>query len=120
MVVFADPQCCGCQQLLPHIGRWQDTLAARLEIVLISNEDPPSVSQLCHQYGIRNVLLQRDFSVLDAYNMPATPSAVIVGRDGDIASDTAAGYQMIHALVRLALRRTATRDKPWEPSTQPA
>jgi hypothetical protein len=120
MVVFADPGCCECRQLFPHVGRWQEALATRLTIVLISNDDVLTSRVLCDTYGISNVLLQSDFAVLDAYRMPATPSAVIVDRDGSIASDTATGYLMIHALVRLALRRTATRSEPWELSTQPA
>jgi uncharacterized membrane protein YphA (DoxX/SURF4 family)/peroxiredoxin len=120
LVVFADPRCCGCQQLFPHVGRWQQTLATRMTIVLISNEDRLSASELCARYGIRNVLLQKDFAVLDAYRMPATPSAVVVHPDGRVASDTVNGYRMIHALVRLMLRRTASRSEPWEPLTQPA
>lgn len=120
MVLFADPSCCGCQQLLPHLGRWQDTLSSRLTIVLISNEDPQSVTQLCTQYGMRNVLLQQEYAVLDAYRMPATPAAVIVDRDGTVASDTATGYQMIHALIRVALRRADTGAEPWQLQTQPA
>jgi hypothetical protein len=117
MVVFADLECCSCRQLFPHIGRWQETLATRLTIVLISNGDASTSRALCERYGISDVLLQRDFAVLDAYRMPATPSAVIVDRHGTIASDTATGYQMIHALVRVALRRTATGAEPWELAT---
>jgi uncharacterized membrane protein YphA (DoxX/SURF4 family)/peroxiredoxin len=120
MVVFADPSCCSCRELFPHLGRWQATLTGQVTIVLISNEDRASAAELCGRHGIQNVLLQKDFAVLDAYRMPTTPSAVIVDRDGRIASDTATGYHMIHVLLRLALRHPASPAEPWEPSIQPA
>ncbi len=109
LVVFADVDCCACEALLPHVSRWQQALARRLTIALISDDEKKAARRvLCERYGIADVLLQRDFEMSDTYLMRGTPSAVIVGSDGLVASDTATGYQMIHALVRLALRRAAT------------
>lgn len=120
VLVFADARCCPCQQLFPHIGRWQATLARQLTIVVVSNGAPSANRSLCEQYAIADVLLQNDSELLDAYRIPGTPSAVVVARDGTIATATATGYHMIEALIRLTLRRSAAKAEPWELSTQPA
>jgi uncharacterized membrane protein YphA (DoxX/SURF4 family)/thiol-disulfide isomerase/thioredoxin len=120
MVLFADLECCACEALLPHVGRWQETLADQLTIVLISNEDDAAGRSLCERYGIANVLLQSDFNVSNSYLTRGTPSAVIVGIDGVVASATATGYQMIHALVRVTLRRKPVLAEPQALCTQPA
>jgi uncharacterized membrane protein YphA (DoxX/SURF4 family)/peroxiredoxin len=120
LVVFADVDCCACEVLLPHVGRWQQALARRLTIVLISDDDTETAKRvLCERYGIADVLLQSNFAMSDTYLMRGTPSAVIVGSDGSVASDTATGYQMIHALVRVALRR-ADRSESHTLTAQPA
>ncbi len=111
MVVFADVDCCACEVLLPHVGRWQRTLAGQFTIALISNDGVRSARRiLCDRYQIADVLLQRDFGVSEIYLTRGTPSAVIVSSDGVVASDTATGYHMIHALLRVALRRAATAE----------
>lgn len=119
MVLFADLDCCACEVLLPHVGRWQATLTDQLTIVLISSEDAAAGRVLCERYGIADVLLQSGFDVSNAYLTRGTPSAVIVGTDGMVVSDTATGFQMIHALVRVTLRRTLMLNKPQALSTQP-
>ncbi len=107
MLVFADADCCACEALLPHVGRWQQALAGQLTIALVSNDDFESARRvLCERYGIADVLLQSDFQVSDRFLTRGSPSAVMVSSDGLIASDTATGYQMIHSLVRVVLRRT--------------
>lgn len=109
LVVFADVDCCACEALLPHVSRWQQALARQLTIPLISDDEKETARRvLCERYGIADVLLQSDFGMSDTYLTRGTPSAVIVGSDGVVLSDTATGYGMIHALVRLALRRAAT------------
>ncbi len=89
-------------------------------IVVISNDDMAGGRVLCERYGIADVLLQSDFDVSNTYLTRGTPSAVIIGTNGVVASDTATGYQMIHALVRVALRRAPLPAEPQALSTQPA
>jgi hypothetical protein len=102
------------------LGRWQAVLDGRLTIVVISNDDGPSIRQvMCERYGIADVLVQTDFEISNAYLTRGSPSAVIVRKEGLIGSDTATGYQMIHALVRVALRRAAASETPGLPA-QPA
>ncbi len=120
LVVFADRSCCACQELLQQIGRWQQALVHELTVAVITNGHPVRSRELCDRYGIADVLLQDKAAVFDAYEMPATPSAVLVDTDGLIASATASGYRMIHTLVRLALRQAATQTDRWEASIQPA
>jgi uncharacterized membrane protein YphA (DoxX/SURF4 family)/peroxiredoxin len=120
MVMFADADCCACEALLPHVSRWQKALAGRMTIALVSNDEAGAAKRvLCEDYGISDVMLQSDFRQSDEFLTRGSPSAVIVSSDGMIASDTAVGYQMIHALVRLALRR-ATLSELRVLVTQPA
>jgi peroxiredoxin len=119
LVVFADLSCCACQPLLEQIGRWQKTLTRELTVAVISNENAARSRELCDRYGIADVLLQQDYAVLDAYAMPATPSAVILDINGVVASASASGYRMIHTLLHVALRRGVTRTERWQVSTQP-
>jgi hypothetical protein len=49
-------------------------------------------------------LIDESGDVFKAYGVAATPSAVIVGSDGRLASRPVAGYAAIEALIRLSLR----------------
>ena len=55
------------------------------------------------EYGISNVLLQKRAEVLKAYRLDGTPTTVVVGRDGAIASESVEGTA-VEALLRMTLR----------------
>jgi peroxiredoxin/uncharacterized membrane protein YphA (DoxX/SURF4 family) len=107
-LVFVDPGCGPCKTLLPDIGRWQSTLASSLSIVLVSRGKVEENLPASEEHGIADVLLQEDNEVAQAYGVAGTPSAVIVGADGRIASAAAAGSPTIEALIRLTLRRSGS------------
>ena len=53
---------------------------------------------------LRDVLLQEDTEVYEAYRMRVTPAAVIVTPDGTSREQPGGGRLQIEPLVRLALR----------------
>jgi hypothetical protein len=50
------------------------------------------------------VLVQKDSEVFHAYRAAATPSVVIVGADGNVASQTRSTQVLVETLVRRAVR----------------
>ncbi len=104
-LIFATPDCGGCRQLLPDIGRWQTSLGDRLTIVVVSTGDAGRNRAAFAEHGIGDVLLQQATELFTDYRVRATPTAVLVDQDGRVASAAAAGAVTIESLVRIALRR---------------
>ena len=77
LLLFTDRDCGPCRELAPEVGDWRRQLAGRLEIAVLENEP----------------------EVADSYRATATPSAVLIGADGRIAADAAAGRTAIEALI---------------------
>jgi len=104
LLVFASPGCASCVEVLPQLGNWQRALSERLTIAVISTGDPGSHEAWEQEYGLDDVLLQKDVEVAEAYRIRGTPSAVIVTRDGTVASNPAETVFGIEPLLRMALR----------------
>jgi peroxiredoxin/uncharacterized membrane protein YphA (DoxX/SURF4 family) len=102
LLVFADPGCGPCLALLPEIGRWQRQYTTRFTVAVVSRGEPDANRAKAHEYGVRRVLLQDNFEVAEAYRFAGTPSAVLIGSDGTIASALAAGADAIKALAAMA------------------
>jgi methylamine dehydrogenase accessory protein MauD len=99
LLLFTDPNCGPCTAMLPEIGRWQQEYAEKLTISLISRGTPEENRTRSSEHGLVNVLLQEDWEVGEAYQAYGTPSAVIVGPDGEVGSPVAGGSVAIESLV---------------------
>ena len=88
---------------MPSVGEWQRDLARRLTTVVISSGSEEDNRSVANEHAVTHVLLQRDGEVADAYEVPATPTAVLVHSDGSIGSPLAVGEDAIHALVATAV-----------------
>ena len=102
LLVFTEPGCGYCEELLPEVGRWQDEFANELTIALISSDDPEENRALSKEHGLRLMLLEEDWEVSDAYMVEGTPSAVLVEPDGTVGSALAEDAKEIEALVSQA------------------
>jgi len=91
MLLFTDPNCGPCTAMLPEVGRWQEEYAQKLTVALVSRGKPEEHSISASEHGLKNVLLQVDWEVADAYGIDGTPSAVLVQPDGTIASPVLEG-----------------------------
>jgi peroxiredoxin len=99
MLVFSDPGCGPCTALLPEISEWQRHHADRVTVAVISRGSSDAHQAIIAEHGTRQVGLQLDREVAEAYAAHATPSAVLVGPDGRIASRLAAGRDAIVELI---------------------
>jgi peroxiredoxin len=98
LLVFSHPGCTPCQTMLPALHAWQTAHASALTIALISegsDEDNRSASE----HGIEHILIQRERETAHSYEAYATPSAVVVSRDGTIGSHVVQGEAAIRLLI---------------------
>jgi methylamine dehydrogenase accessory protein MauD len=103
MLIFTDPGCDPCTELLPEIGRWQRNYADEVTISLISRGDPEENRAKTAEHGVERVLLQQDWEVAAAYQVEGTPSAVLVRPEGTIGSSLALGYEPVETLAAHAV-----------------
>lgn len=99
LLIFSDPGCRPCLELLPEIARWQRENCNRLRIAVITNRPHPANRAEKGLYAVKGVLIQQDREVQSAYAVRDTPSAVLVTADGSIGSPVAVGPEAIAALV---------------------
>jgi uncharacterized membrane protein YphA (DoxX/SURF4 family)/thiol-disulfide isomerase/thioredoxin len=106
LLLFMSPWCGPCGIMLPKVRQWQETLRERLTIAIISTGTTEQ-NELFAEQNIQDVALQEEMEVADVFSVRGTPSALIVSRDGLIASTLGEMDQAIEPLVRLALRQGA-------------
>jgi hypothetical protein len=81
VLVFASRNCGPCLELAPELDAWREVHAERLSIEVLEREDE----------GVE--------AIFEAYRMDATPTAILVERDGRVASAVAPGADAIRGLV---------------------
>lgn len=104
LLVFSDPACRACAEVLPDLARWQRDHAAEVTIVLISR-GATEINRANAGCGLTRVLLQNDHEVVKAYKVERTPTAVLVRSDGTIGSGLAPGAEAIRRLVAQTVLR---------------
>lgn len=107
LLVFASPWCSSCLALFPNLRRWQQTLAERVTIALVSTGSVRENAPLFEEHGLENVLLQESSELIESYRIRGTPTAVLVNVDGTIGSIPAESVFGIEPMVRLVLRSGA-------------
>lgn len=111
-LVFVAPGCGPCDHLIPHLARWRTVLDERVKVVMVSGmphpDGPPAVA--AERYP--GVLWDVEEEVADAYQLNASPAALLLDPDGTIASSPAFGLEAIEALLRVAQGRTYAPARP--------
>jgi peroxiredoxin len=100
MLVFTSPRCLSCQSIIPELGTWERRFAREMLVVVITQGTPAENEMLLADSSLRHVLFQRLSEVAQAYEVTGTPSAVLVGRQGELLSSVAAGEIAIRRLIR--------------------
>jgi methylamine dehydrogenase accessory protein MauD len=105
LVLFWNPGCGFCQQMLPDLKAWEDDPPPRSpELLVIA----AGTAEANRQFGLRStVLLDSTASVSQAYQAGGTPMAVLVDGQGRIASTLVAGAPGVLALAGARPRTTA-------------
>jgi uncharacterized membrane protein YphA (DoxX/SURF4 family)/peroxiredoxin len=104
-LMFVGPGCGACWMMLPHIRRWQETLADRLTVAVISGGTAEQNVDLVNEHDFVETFLHDGSDVFDAYRVEGSPAAVMVSPEGRIASTVAHGPAPIEPLVRLTIQR---------------
>ena len=99
LLVFSEPACGACEELQPKLAEWQREHSERLRIVPISRGHVEANRDRSQRSGVTGVLMQKDREVWNAYQVKATPGAVLI-KEGKIASPLAEGGEAIGDLVR--------------------
>jgi hypothetical protein len=107
LVLFSNPGCGFCQQMLPDLKRWEaERLGGSPQLVVVSTGSVEANRAM----GLRSpVLLDSGFNTGSAFGARGTPSAVRVDAEGRIASSMAVGRQAILAQVNV----DPERREPW-------
>jgi len=119
-LVFVGANCDACHIMVPDLARWQATLPDRVTIALVGAGKKEDLREFAEAYGLTNMLVQEAAEVFHRYRAAATPSVVIVGPDGNIASPTRATHTLVETLVRRAVRngvRERASAAPDEPAS---
>ena len=111
LLVFSDPGCGHCTALLPQVADWQHQHRDRLTVALASRRSAGQNAATPETHGLRDVLVQANREIAEAYQVNGTPSAVLIAASGKIASPLASGAQAITQLIH-----RATSSAPGRPS----
>jgi methylamine dehydrogenase accessory protein MauD len=103
LLLFTDPNCGSCTAMLPEIRRWQKEHADELTISLVSDGTVEENRAKSTEHGLRGVLMEQDLGVSEAYEVEASPSAVLVQPDGTIGSPVLEGPDAIGGLLAYAV-----------------
>jgi peroxiredoxin len=114
LLLFSHPACGACQEMLPDIARWQSRFEDQITLAVLSGDRSetgphPQHADGAEAHGLRNLLVDEAGRLAQAYGITATPSAVLIDREGRIAAPTARGAGEITDLVSEA---TGTREQP--------
>jgi peroxiredoxin/uncharacterized membrane protein YphA (DoxX/SURF4 family) len=99
VLLFTDPTCDSCVELLPDVAFWQDEYGDDLTLVIISRGTSDVNRAKSDEHGLRNVLLQQGREISRLYDCNGTPAAVLIRADGTIGSPLAMGADDVADLV---------------------
>jgi peroxiredoxin len=99
LLFFVSPTCAPCKSLLPQVSHWEREFSAWLTIAVLSRGTLKENQAKMAKYDLRHLLLQGETEVADEYQARWTPAAVLLNRDGRIASPVTSGDEAIRALV---------------------
>jgi peroxiredoxin len=101
LVAFVDTACAPCRALFPDLRRWQEDLAERLTVVVVSRGTIEENRALATAYELDKVLAPETGETFERYGITFTPSAILVGSRGHVEAPVAEGSDAIRELVAL-------------------
>lgn len=108
-VLFWDPGCGFCQQMLPELKTWEVNRPQGAPKLLVVSTGTVEANQAM---GLPSpVVLDHGFTAGHAFGVNGTPVAVLVDPEGQIAAEVAAGAQAVLALLQ-AGRAQASSARP--------
>lgn len=102
LLVFSDPGCGPCDQLMPAVAAWQKELHNKVTVAFVNRGDRQANEEKARDLGLENVLLQSGDEVANQFEVYGTPTAVLIGADGHIQLPSASGSAQIESLFKSA------------------
>ncbi|HEU4658413.1 MAG TPA: TlpA family protein disulfide reductase [Capillimicrobium sp.] len=103
LLVFSDPSCGPCRDLMPDVAAWQAGDADRVVVAVLATGDAEAVRAEAAGHELDRVLLDGDRAVAGSFEAHGTPAAVLVSADGTIAAGPAYGPEGVRGLHDRAL-----------------
>jgi len=99
LLIFSNPKCGPCAALFGELAEWQRNHREKLTIAVVTQGTLKDNFVNIARNDLQNVLFQTEREVAEQYQAVATPTGVLVSRDGLIASRPAAGADEIRKLI---------------------
>jgi thiol-disulfide isomerase/thioredoxin len=99
LLISTDPNCGPCNALMPEVASWQKSLANELSIVLLSHGRNADNRAKVAEFGLANVVVEKEPKIAEKYHAIGTPTAVLIRADGTIGSPAMGGADAIRQLV---------------------
>ncbi len=97
-MLFWNPGCGFCQQMLPDLKGWEANRPERAPKLLVVSAGTEEANEAM---GLSSpVVLDQNFGVGRAFGASGTPSAVLVDAEGSIASEVAVGAPKVLELAK--------------------
>lgn len=109
LLVFTDPTCGPCAALMPDVAKWQQEHSDKFLTAIISRGTVAANQEKARPLGLGMMLLQQNREIAEAYKSGGTPSAVVIGADGKIATEMVGGTENVRTLVQGLLNPSAPR-----------
>lgn len=109
LFLYVSPSCRPCEALVPEVVGWQDDLAGKVNLALITSGTAKE-NRAKFDDKFETMLLQEAGELSDLIGAKWTPTAVLMGADGRIASHAAAGDIAIRELVEKIKKEDLTRE----------
>jgi peroxiredoxin len=103
LLFFMNPTCTPCDEVMPDVARWQRELGNRVTIAAITDGSVESNRAKAGEHGLSNVLLQKEREIKEAFDITATPAAILIGADGRMQSRNAYLASGVQGLIDQAL-----------------
>jgi thiol-disulfide isomerase/thioredoxin len=100
LVLFWNPSCAACEQMLPALRAWEDAPPPRAPRLVVVSSGSVEANRAA---GLRSpLILDERSAIYDAFALPGRPSAVLVGDAGRVVSDPLLGTRAILAAISSA------------------
>jgi peroxiredoxin/uncharacterized membrane protein YphA (DoxX/SURF4 family) len=97
LVLFWNPGCGFCQQMLPDLKEWEQNPPEAAPKLLVVSTGTKAANR---EMGLSStVVLDQQFAVGQSFGASGTPSAVLLDEEGNVASELAVGAQAVLALA---------------------
>ncbi|HKO43202.1 MAG TPA: MauE/DoxX family redox-associated membrane protein [Pyrinomonadaceae bacterium] len=108
LLIFTNPTCGPCISLFKEISDWQTAHNDQLTIAVISFGTIKDNFVNVARNRLGRVLLQEEKAISQMYGARVTPTAVMIGTDGRILTDVAAGGEEIRTLLKSHVENAVT------------